>query len=263
MTTTELLLDRPSFDSHGERPGYHVRLAANQSDVAAAQRLRSLVFGPDGGQDTPGPVSHDTDAFDDRSDHLLVWYHDGVGPAQAVATYRLLPPHSNDAAPRGTGLDAHRHFGLMPLEALLDSTVEISRACVRADHRGGSAISLLWGAVARYLHLTGYRYLLGSIGMDLQDGGRTAAAFWDLAVAAHLAPAERRCRPRDPIAIGSVPRVDGVLLPPVISGYLRLGAQVCGPPGRDHTFGTATFLLLLDLRDVDQRYRRRYLGSDG
>ena len=90
----------------------------------------------------------------------------------------------------------------MPLERLLDTTVEVGRACVRADHRTGPAVSHALGGVARYLHLTGYRYLLGSVPMDLQDGGRNAASFWDLALTRYLAPAERRCRPRDPIAIG-------------------------------------------------------------
>jgi len=262
VTTTELLLDAPD-PFLTDTLGYHVRLATCAADVLAAQRLRYDVFSIEAGADTPGPVGLDQEEFDDRCDHLIVWYRDGVRAPKAIATYRLLPPHSNDASPRGGGLSADREFGLMPLERLLDSTVEAGRGCVHPDHRNGTAISLLWGGVARYLHLTGYRYLLGCASMGLQDGGRNAAAFWDLALTEHLAPAERRCRPRAPISIGGLRRADRPSIPPLLRGYLRLGAKVCGPPAYDEMFGTADFLVLLDLQQADRRYLRRFLDTDG
>lgn len=183
--------------------------------------------------------------------------------SEPVATCRLLPPHGNDSAPRGSGLSLDRVFGLMPLERLLDSTVEVSRACVRVDHRAGAAVALLAGGVARYLHLTGYRYLLAAVPMALDDGGRNAASFWDFALSEHLAPADQRCRPREPIAIGGVRRADSLRVPALLSGCLRLGAKVCGPPGYDDTFDAASFLLLLDAQSVDRRHIGRLLNSDG
>src|SRR6478735_2189528 len=256
---TELLLDAPDpyFTHDG---GYHVRLATSGADVLAAQRLRHSVFAADYGAMMPGPDELDRDDYDDRCDHLIVWHQDGGTAPQAVATSRLLPPHSNDAAPRGAGLDADREFGLMPLERLLNSTVEVSRACVHPDHRSGAPMSLLTGGIARYLHLTGYRYLLGCASMDLADGGLNAAAFWDLALTRHLAPAERRCRPRVPVAIGGLPRTGRPTVPALLGGFLRLGGKLCGPPGYSEIFHTAEFLVLLDLRDADRRQLRRYLG---
>lgn len=257
-----MLLDAPDpFFIHPD--GYHLRLAVSQDEVAAAQRLRQKVFSGEYGARTPGPPDLDRDEFDDRCDHLIVWYRVGGEPPRAVATYRLLPPHSNDASPRGSGLAADREFGLMPLERLLDRTVEAGRACVHPDHRTGAVVSMLWSGVARYLHLTGYRFLLGCASMSVSDGGRNAAAFFDLAVAGHLAPAERRCRPRRPVAIGGLRRAAEPTVPPLLRGYLRLGAQVCGPPAHDEMFGTADFLLLLDIRTVQPRHLRRFLGGDG
>ena len=259
---TELLLDAPDpyFTHDG---GYHVRLATSGADVLAAQRLRHSVFAVEYGAMMPGPDELDQDDYDDRCDHLIVWHQDGGTAPQAVATSRLLPPHSNDAAPRGAGLDADREFGLMPLERLLNSTVEVGRACVHPNHRSGAPMSLLTGGIARYLHLTGYRYLLGCASMDLADGGHNAAAFWDLALTRHLAPAERRCRPRVPVSIGGLPRAGRPTVPALLGGYLRLGAKVCGPPGYDDTFDEASFLLLLDTHTVDRRRVRRLLNSDG
>ena len=262
VTTTELLLDAPD-PYFTQNRGYHVRLAVNEADVVAAQKLRHDVFSAECGAITPGPSGLDREAFDDRCDHLIVWHQPSIGPQRAVATYRLLPPHSNDSAPRGAGLYADREFGLMPLERLLDQAVEAGRGCVHPDHRSGAAVSMLWGGVARYLQLTGYRYLLGCASIDLRDGGGNAAAFWDLAVTRHLAPAPRRCRPRDPVRIGGVVRAERPRIPALLRGYLRLGAQVCGPPAYDEMFGTADFLVLLDLHEANPRYVRRFLGTDG
>jgi putative hemolysin len=257
---TELLLDAP--DPYLTRvPGYHVRLAASEADVLAAQRLRQQVFAGECGADPSSPDRVEQEEFDDRCDHLIVWYHDGSTVMRAVATCRLLPPHSNDAAPRAAGLDANRQFGLMPLERLLNSTVEAGRGCVHPDHRSGAAVSLLAGGLARYLHLTGYRYLLGCASMDLSDGGRDAAAFWDLALTRHLAPAERRCRPRATLAIGGLARANRPSVPPLLRGYLRVGAKVCGPPAYNHSGHSADFLVLLDMRYADGRYLQRFLGT--
>jgi putative hemolysin len=43
-------------------------------------------------------------------------------------------------------------------------------------------------------------------------------------------------------------------LPSLIKGYLRLGAVVCGPPALDREFGTADFLVLLDMHQLRKEY---------
>lgn len=268
MTATELLIDAPD-PYRPESPGYRLSLATNAGDVRAARRLRHLVFAGgsgDSGDSAVGPTGIDRAEYDDRGDHLIVWHGPGTGGtsrAEAVATCRLQPPHSNDAAPRGSGLAADHQFGLMPLEGLLDSAVEAALCCVHPDHRGGSPVSLLWAGITRYLQLTGYRYLLGCASIDLSDGGATAAAFFDLARRKHLAPAERRCRPRLPVPIGGLPRAARPVIPPVLRGALRLGAVICGPPAFDERSGSADFLLLLDLRAADRRRPRHLLGVRG
>lgn len=260
MTISQNLSASPTF-ARPRRPGpddYILRLATSQADVLAAQSLRYDVFALEMGAVTPGPPGLDADEFDDLCDHLIVWHRRPGQPAEAVGTYRLLPPHSNDHQPRANGLIAHQEFGLMPMESILDRTVEVSRACVRADHRGGPAVTMLWRGIASYLAVAGHRYLLGCASMPMTDGGRSAAAFWDRAVLEHLAPTHRRCRPRNPVPIGRLPRAPRLVLPPLLAGYLRLGAKVCGPPAHDEMFGTADFLLLLDLAAVNPGHLSRF-----
>jgi len=110
--------------------------------------------------------------------------------------------------------------------------------------------------------LTGYRYAIGCVSVDLGDGGGTAAACWDLARSRHLAQAGRRCRARVPLPIGGLERAGNPVIPPMLPGLLRIGAVLCGPPAWNESSCTAEFLVLLDTRSADRRYLRRFLGSD-
>ena len=71
--------------------------------------------------------------------------------------------------------------------------------------------------------------------------------------------------PHQPYALGppvSTQRADLLAaVPPLLRGYLRLGAWVCGEPALDADFGVADFLVLLSLDKVDPRYLRHYLGT--
>ena len=46
-------------------------------------------------------------------------------------------------------------------------------------------------------------------------------------------------------------------IPPLMRGYLRLGARICGEPAHDPDFGVGDFPALLDKRQADTRYLRR------
>jgi putative hemolysin len=51
------------------------------------------------------------------------------------------------------------------------------------------------------------------------------------------------------------------VIPPLLKGYLRLGAWVCGQPAIDVDFGVADLFVLLGLDRVDQRYLSYFLGE--
>jgi len=50
-------------------------------------------------------------------------------------------------------------------------------------------------------------------------------------------------------------------LPPLIKGYMKLGATVCGEPAWDPDFNAADFPVMLDILNMDPRYRR-HLGLE-
>jgi putative hemolysin len=53
-------------------------------------------------------------------------------------------------------------------------------------------------------------------------------------------------------------------IPKLLTAYLALGAQVCGPPAIDREFGTIDFLTWLDLESsgaMPPRWRSRFVAS--
>ncbi len=125
----------------------------------------------------------------------------------------------------------------------------------------------MWAGIARYLHLRGLRWLGGCASVPVADGGLAAAEVWAQARAKHLAPEPLRVRPLRPwFAEPGVPTEtiagSARLVPPLLRGYLRLGAQVCGEPAYDPDFGVADFYVLLSMDRINPRYLRHFLGGN-
>lgn len=231
---------------------YSLCIAEDAAEIAAAQRLRYSVFVDELGVTlhTPTP-GHDVDEFDAYCDHLIVVEETS---GEVVGTYRMLPP---GRAPKRYSAG---EFDLTALAGLDDDIMETGRSCVHPLHRDGAVITLIWAGIGRYLHLTGHRWLAGCASVGLADGGGTAAGVWELALRKHLSPPEYRVLPHNPWTPVERPagRVD---IPPLLRGYLRLGAWICGAPALDPDFDCADFFVLLSLDRLDPRYVRHFLGE--
>jgi putative hemolysin len=256
MTQAQLLVTTPPTEQTGPTSRYSLLLTRKDADVEAAQRLRYRVFAEELGatlSDSGG--DRDIDRFDEHCDHLVV-RADRTG--EIVGTYRMLPPERAVAA---GGYYSETEFDLGAFAELRPSLVEAGRSCVHPDHRTGAVVSLVWAGIARYLLLTGHTYLTGCSSVPLADGGALAGGVWDIAKAKHMSPPGLRVQPRNPWNADAGPRPTRAIVPPLMRGYLRLGAWVCGPPAHDPEFGVADFLVLLSLDQVDSRYLRFFLGS--
>ncbi len=106
----------------------------------------------------------------------------------------------------------------------------------------------------------GHEWLAGCCSIPLADGGELAAGTWDRVQAKHLAPEEYRVRPLLPWTAEGVTRRPDTELPPLLRGYLRLGAWVCAAPAHDPDFGVADLFVLLSMRRVNPRYLRHFLS---
>ena len=262
MATPGMAGSRPSTaasisgtDPDGGTSPYSSELARDDDDVRAAQRLRHRVFAEDMGvdlrTDRPG---RDIDEFDQHCDHLLVRER---RTGEVVGTYRLLLP---ERAP-GTKLYSEGYFDLSALARLRPSLVELGRSCVHPDHRNGLVVRLMLAGVGRYAALAGRTWLAGSAWVPGTDAGANAAAVWNLVRERHYAPPEYRVWPINRWSGSAVTGSRRPAVPPMLKGYLRLGAWVCGPPEPDVEFGGINLFVLLSLDRLPAGYRRHFLGN--
>jgi putative hemolysin len=248
----ETLLVEPSRTRDGRT--LSVGLTRDTEEIRAAQRLRWRVFGEEmGARLNSEEAGLDQDAFDPYCNHLVVRDDDEV-----VGTYRILPP---EAARRIGSYYSETEFDLSRLAPIKGQLAELGRSCIDPRYRTGGVIALLWSGIARYVVARGYEYLAGCASMSLADGGGSARVLYANLPAASMAPANHRVFPRR-----SLPAWHGgsgaVTPPPLLKGYLRCGAYVCGEPAWDPEFNTADFFMLLPMRRMTARYAKHFLGPN-
>jgi putative hemolysin len=235
---------------------FEVELARNTADVWAAQRLRYEVFAQEMGARLATSIEGvDEDRLDAYCEHLLVREAER---GEVVGTYRILSPA---AANRAGGYYSEQEFDLTRLTGLRADLVEVGRSCIHPHYRTGGVISLLWAGLARYMLAHGYGHLMGCASISMVDGGHMAAALYRRIAAAAMSPAKYRVVPRCALPLEQLTRESAAELPPLLKGYLRLGAWVCGAPAWDADFNTADLLVLLPLTRVSARYARHYIGD--
>ena len=236
---------------------YGVRLARSHEEVREAQRLRYRVFAEEIGARLNSPQGIDEDEFDAYCEHLLVR---DEASGEVVGTYRILAP---EEAARIGRLYSEREFDLGRLAHLKPLMTEVGRSCIHPAFRNGTVIALLWAGLARYVLRNGYEYLIGCASMGLADGGANAWAVFRKLSRTSLAPAEYRVFPNNPLPLREPAANTRACVPPLLKGYLRVGAYVCGDPAWDADFNTADLLVLLPMSRVDARYARHFLGEGG
>ena len=242
-------------------PRYSLLLSTDPVHVATAQRLRYDVFSSEPGFALIGQDTDlDVDRFDEHCDHLLV-REDNSG--ELVGCYRMLSPAGAVAA---GGLYTATEFDIEALDSLRPSLVEMGRAVVHRDHRNGAVVLLMWAGILAYLDRCGYDYVTGCVSVpvagDGEPPGTQIRGVRDFVLRRHAAPANCRVHPHRPVIIDGRP-LDEIspparpVIPPLMRGYLRLGARICGEPAYDADFGVGDFPALLDKRQADTRYLRR------
>ncbi len=233
-----------------------VALAQSEEEVRAAQRLRYRVFAQEmGAHLAEASEGLDQDAFDPYCDHLMV--RDET-TRQVVGTYRIL---TYPQAAKAGGFYSETEFDLSRILKVGPRLVEVGRSCVHPDYRRGPAITLLWAGLAQYMDRFGHQYLMGCASIGMNDGGHNALALYQSLKDKHLSPPEWRAFPFRPLPLERSVRLGEPDMPPLLKGYLRLGAYICGEPAWDPEFGTADVLVLLPMSRLNPRYAKHFLGK--
>lgn len=244
-----------------------VRLALDERDLKAAQRLRYDVFVAELGADGP-MVDHaarlECDEFDSRFDHLLLIdrRRDPNRLEDVVGVYRLLP---SDRVGEGQRFYSEGEFDLSALRSSGRRLLELGRSCVHRDHRRGAAMVMLWNALADYVLDRGIEILFGAASFPGTDVARLEQPLsWlhqhhlapeALRVRAHL-PDRQRMDLLPPDRID--PRAAQAATPALIKAYLRLGGFVGDGAWIDRAFNTTDVCLVMDTARMSARHRDYY-----
>lgn len=242
-----------------------IRMADGVEDLKAAQHLRWQVFCQEMGAVTSSCAEHlDVDPFDPACDHLLV--EDlSSGHAVTVGTYRLL---RHSVAQRIGGFYSAGEFDLEPMLAATHDKggelLELGRSCVLPAYRNSGTIQLLWRGIAGYLKQHNISAMFGCASFPGVDPDAHAEALSHLFYN-HLGPRDVRVSALPELFVdmarlplGSFnPEVAARLLPPLIKGYLRLGATVGNGAVIDHAFNTTDVFVMLPVDAISSRYLER------
>ncbi len=241
-------------DRLNESGGLTVAFATTAAEREACYRLRYRVFVEEmGATIPPGHGGQERDAFDPHCHHLMVRDTSGA----VVACTRVL---TDTQACLTGGFYSEQEFDLAGIRKLPGRVMEIGRTCVHPDWRRGGTIAALWAGLARFMADNRFGYLIGCASIPMGDGGETARAITHSLLSRHLAPAERRVRPRRPLpASGGQAGKSSSRLPPLLKAYMRLGATVGGEPCWDPAFGCADLFILLESADLQSRYLRHFV----
>ncbi len=266
-------------ESLGRLGSLEVRLARTTKDIRRAQRLRFKVFFEEMSA-TPNARAfvsrRDIDPFDRICDHVLVIDHDaglnrfGKPKARVIGTYRLL--RSEVAEAHGTDFYTAGEYDLAPLIAANPGMrmLELGRSCVLKPYRSKRTVELLWHGVWRYIQHHKIDLMFGCASLE---GTNPAALALPLAFLHHFAQAPEGSATRalpwrftrmDRMAKDEIDLKAAMKsLPPLIKGYLRLGASFGDGAVVDHAFGTTDVFVALRVRDIDPRYIAHYGSEPG
>lgn len=229
-------------------------LAHSVTEVTEAQRIRYKVFAEEMGAKLPSAtLGLDIDRFDEFCDHLLVRDH---ANDKVVGTYRILPP---EQALLAGGYYSETEFDLSRLMHLRDRMMEVGRSCVHPDYRDGATITQLWSGLADYIGKNGHEYMIGCASISMGDGGHYAASVYNKVHKLHAAPSEYRAFPHCRLPLESLNQNLDVIVPPLIKGYLRLGAYIAGEPAWDPDFNCADLFILLPVSRINARYAKHFM----
>jgi L-ornithine Nalpha-acyltransferase len=263
---------RPQWPILVATDNMEIRVAETQAEVEAAQRVRYRVFYEELSA-VPTPAMRatrmDFDKYDPYCDHLIAIDRSNVddnGQPVVMGCYRVM---RNEGALRAGGFYTSGEFDI---SALLHSVqrgaklLELGRSCVAKEYRTKPfVVQLLWSGVMAYVA----RHKI-----DVMFGCASFAGTDPLAVAMPLSYLHHYHPMREEIRARALPRLyvdmnlmpkdaidprEGLrALPPLIKGYVRVGAQIGDGAVIDHQFSTTDVLIYVSLLEMSPRYRSRF-----
>ena len=233
------------------------RITQDADEIRQAMALRYRVFAESMGASLSGDEQGlDNDHFDQFCLHLIV---KDLNNNRVVGYSRIL---TNDSAAKAGGFYSATEFDLSAILQPGKRYMEIGRTCVDPNFRSGAVIGLLWSGIAQLMASDQADYLMGCASIPLRDGYSRAVAIVNHLRDKHFTAEHLRATPKVPMPTVDTDLDGKALMPPLLKAYLRIGLKVCGEPCLDKAFNVADALILLDRKDMNQRYLRHFTRAE-
>lgn len=259
-------------ETFGRIGDLETRLARSEAEIRAAQAVRFDVFAREMGAAMPPEamrLGRDIDAFDAVCDHLLVLDRSIAGDTdeQIVGTYRLL---RQEIARANDGFYSTSEFAIDDMLARHPQKrfMELGRSCVLPKYRTRRTVELLWQGNWAYAR---------EHGIDAMFGCASIPGIMPEAHALSLSYLHHNCLATGEWAVSARPELYQMMdlmpreaidvkdavsgLPPLIKGYLRLGALVGDGAVVDRAFGTTDVMIVLPTERIGDRYINYYSSN--
>ena len=261
----------PRAPALGELGSLETRLARSKAEIRTAQALRYDVFYREGSAQ-PNTATRlrrrDSDRWDRACDHLLVIDKEHSPQGRIVGTYRFLT--GDNARRAGIEFYTQGEFDIAPLMARHPhlNFMELGRSCVLPQWRTKRTVELLWQGCWAYVLNNRVDVMIGCASFEGTDPEKLAEP---LSFLYHHAAPDEDWRVRASAGRGISMNLLGAekidmkralhALPPLIKGYLRLGAKFACEAVIDRQFKTTDVLVILPVSQLNPRYVS-YYGAD-
>ena len=232
----------------------------------ASQAVRYKVFYEEFGA-TPNKQmrtkKRDINEFDSITDHLIVMDKTlPDGPEQIIGTYRLL---RQQVAEQYGKFYTSDEYNIQPLIDNQQGLLELGRSCVLPEYRTRPVLQKLWEGIAHYITDHNISLMFGCASITGTDVNKVSEMLAYLhhyhqappeicpkAIEARYVDMNLHCK-EDLNA-----KLIFVSLPPLLKGYLRLGAYIGDGAVVDHQWNSIDVCIILPSSVVHEKYVKHY-----
>jgi putative hemolysin len=248
----------PTHEMNIETPNYRLKTATTTEELTEVFELRFQIFleNTEFGQESGD--QYDIDQFDSICDHIII-----IDKAndQVVGTYRVMTNNMTNT------FYSENEFELSALKKKDGIKMELGRACIHHGHRNGHVIDLLWKGIAKYVQLSGAKYLFGcsSVKTTEPETAKCLQEYFNRKNSTDFINEIESIGKFQMDLSNELISEDQIieaksLIPPLLKSYLSAGAQVCPSPALDEEFECIDFLTVLDLDNLSRLFKKRYFS---
>ena len=243
-----------------------VRLTQNENEIKASQALRYKVFYEEFGASPTEEMrkeKRDINEFDPFTDHLVVLDTSlPKGPEQIIGTYRLL---RQEVAEQFGKFYTSDEYNIQPLIDNQKNLLELGRSCVLEPYRTRPVLQKLWEGIANYITDNNIGLMFGCASIPGTDVNKVSEILAYLHHF-HLAPDALRPKTIESKYVDMNlhkkenlnPRRIFASMPPLLKGYLRLGAYIGDGAYIDEQWNSIDVCIVLPSAIVREKYVKHY-----